>query len=102
MQFAIELRGVSKRFLTPAGTVYTALRELTFVVEHDGAAGHTELLHHRRREGMAGRRQVASVAQGFGHARNDRDRAPVQVGARFAPAHNGGEAVHKPDALTRK
>jgi NitT/TauT family transport system ATP-binding protein len=32
MQPAIRLRGVSKRFLTPAGTVYTALRDLTFDV----------------------------------------------------------------------
>jgi NitT/TauT family transport system ATP-binding protein len=29
---AIQLKGVSKRFLTPAGTVYTALRDLTFEV----------------------------------------------------------------------
>ena len=32
MQPAIQLRNVSKRFLTPAGTVYTALRDLTFEV----------------------------------------------------------------------
>jgi sulfonate transport system ATP-binding protein len=33
MQPAIQLRGVSKRFLTPAGTIYTALRDLTFDVD---------------------------------------------------------------------
>jgi NitT/TauT family transport system ATP-binding protein len=33
MQPAIQLRGVSKRFLTPAGIVYTALRDLTFDVD---------------------------------------------------------------------
>jgi NitT/TauT family transport system ATP-binding protein len=32
MQPAIQLNGVSKRFLTPAGTIYTALRDLTFEV----------------------------------------------------------------------
>ncbi|HSS60398.1 MAG TPA: ABC transporter ATP-binding protein [Candidatus Limnocylindrales bacterium] len=32
MQPAIELRGVSKRFLTPSGGVYTALRDLTMTV----------------------------------------------------------------------
>jgi NitT/TauT family transport system ATP-binding protein len=32
MQGAIELRGVSKRFVTPAGGVYTALRDLDFEV----------------------------------------------------------------------
>jgi len=32
MQPAIRLSGVSKRFLTPAGLVYTALRDLTFEV----------------------------------------------------------------------
>ena len=32
MQNAIELRGVTKRFLTPSGGVYTALRELTMTV----------------------------------------------------------------------
>src|SRR5438105_1773556 len=32
---AIELRHVSKRFLTPSGTAYTALRDLDLVV-HDG------------------------------------------------------------------
>jgi NitT/TauT family transport system ATP-binding protein len=33
MQPSIQLRGVSKRFLTPAGTIYTALRDLTFSVD---------------------------------------------------------------------
>jgi len=33
MQPAIELRGVTKRFLTPSGGVYTALRDLTMTVE---------------------------------------------------------------------
>jgi sulfonate transport system ATP-binding protein len=32
MQSAIELRGVTKRFLTPSGGVYTALRDLTMTV----------------------------------------------------------------------
>ena len=32
MQSAIELRGVTKRFLTPSGSVYTALRDLTMTV----------------------------------------------------------------------
>lgn len=32
MEPAIELRGVSKRFLTPSGGVYTALRDLTMTV----------------------------------------------------------------------
>ena len=32
MQSAIALRGVSKRFLTPSGGVYTALRDLTMTV----------------------------------------------------------------------
>ena len=32
MDNAIELRGVTKRFLTPSGGVYTALRELTMTV----------------------------------------------------------------------
>ena len=32
MQNAIDLRGVTKRFLTPSGGVYTALRELTMTV----------------------------------------------------------------------
>ena len=32
MQNAIELRGVTKRFLTPSGGVYTALRDLTMTV----------------------------------------------------------------------
>src|SRR5205807_355859 len=30
---AIELRGVTKRFLTPSGGVYTALRDLNMTVE---------------------------------------------------------------------
>ncbi len=30
---AIELRGVTKRFLTPSGTVYTALRDLDLAIE---------------------------------------------------------------------
>src|SRR5258708_8143825 len=30
---AIELRGVTKRFLTPSGGIYTALRDLDMVVE---------------------------------------------------------------------
>ena len=33
MQPAIELRSVTKRFLTPSGGVYTALRDLTMTVE---------------------------------------------------------------------
>jgi len=33
MQPAIELRSVTKRFLTPSGGVYTALRDLTMAVE---------------------------------------------------------------------
>jgi len=33
MQPTIELRGVTKRFLTPSGGVYTALRDLTMTVE---------------------------------------------------------------------
>ena len=33
MQPAIELRGVTKRFLTPSGGVYTALRDLTMTIE---------------------------------------------------------------------
>jgi len=33
MQPAIELHGVTKRFLTPSGGVYTALRDLTMAVE---------------------------------------------------------------------
>ena len=32
MQGAIRLTGVGKRFLTPAGTIYTALKDLTFEV----------------------------------------------------------------------
>ncbi|HEY1419260.1 MAG TPA: ATP-binding cassette domain-containing protein, partial [Candidatus Dormibacteraeota bacterium] len=32
MQSAIELRGVTKRFLTPSGGVYTALRDLNMTV----------------------------------------------------------------------
>lgn len=32
MQNAIELRDVTKRFLTPAGSVYTALRDLTLTI----------------------------------------------------------------------
>jgi len=30
---AIELRGVTKRFLTPSGSIYTALRDLDMAVE---------------------------------------------------------------------
>jgi NitT/TauT family transport system ATP-binding protein len=33
MPFAIQLRGVTKRFLTPSGGVYTALRDLNLSVE---------------------------------------------------------------------
>src|SRR5436309_14771010 len=33
MTLAIELRGVTKRFLTPSGGVYTALRDLNLTVE---------------------------------------------------------------------
>ncbi|HVH62015.1 MAG TPA: ABC transporter ATP-binding protein [Candidatus Dormibacteraeota bacterium] len=33
MTAAIELRGVSKRFLTPSGTVYTALRDLDMTIQ---------------------------------------------------------------------
>src|SRR2546423_11134179 len=33
MALAIELRGVTKRFLTPSGGVYTALRDLNLTVE---------------------------------------------------------------------
>ncbi len=33
MPFAIELRGVTKRFLTPSGGVYTALHDLNMAVE---------------------------------------------------------------------
>jgi sulfonate transport system ATP-binding protein len=33
MTFAIQLRGVTKRFLTPSGGIYTALRDLDLAVE---------------------------------------------------------------------
>src|SRR5438045_8910227 len=33
MALAIELRGVTKRFLTPSGATYTALRYLSLTVE---------------------------------------------------------------------
>src|SRR5437588_9814742 len=33
MAVAIQLRGVTKRFLTPSGGVYTALRDLNLTVE---------------------------------------------------------------------